>query len=111
MNRNNKQFFKVTTSNRKSLGLRRNPTILTFPLGRWIKSPIVKEGKSDAGGIWLAVSLSNARHLAKYMLEKYGERCRIFKASIGKVLFRNSYRIKTDKVRCDEEVVCTAAKD
>jgi hypothetical protein len=94
----------VTTSDRRSLGLRRNPTILTFPLGKWIKSPVVKKGKSDEGGIWLAASLSNAKKLKKYMLEQHGKRCRIFKASIGQILFKNSYRIKTDKVKCEVEI-------
>lgn len=98
------QFFKVTTSDRRSLGLRRNPTILVFPLGKWIKSPIVKKGKSDEGGIWLAVSLSNAKKLKKYMLEQHGEVCRIFKASVGQILYKNSYRVKTDKVRCEVEI-------
>ena len=98
------QFFKVTTSDRKSLGLRNNPTILTFPLGKWIKSSTVKEGKSDDGGIWLAVSLSNAKRLKKYMFERYGKHCRIFKAAIGRILFKNSYRIKADKIKCEEEI-------
>lgn len=94
----------MTTLDRKSLGLRNNPTILTFPLGKWIKSPTVKEGNSDDGGIWLAVSLSNAKRLKKYMLERYGKSCRIFKATIGRVLFKNSYHIKTDKIRCEVEI-------
>lgn len=97
-------FFKVTTFGRKSLGLRNNPTILTFPLGKWIKSPSVREGKSDDGGIWLAVSLSNARRLKKYMFEHHRKRCRIFRATTGRILFKSSYRIKTDKIRCDEEI-------
>jgi hypothetical protein len=98
------EFFKVTTSNLQSLGLRKNPTILIFPLGEWVKSPTIKEGNSDDGGIWLAVSLSNARRLKKYMFERYGEPCRIFKATVGQILFKNSYRVKTDKIRCEVEV-------
>jgi len=98
------EFFKVTTSDRKSLGLRNNPTILTFPLKKWVKSPTVKEGNSNDGGIWLAANLSNANRLKKYMLKRYGKKCRIFRATIGKILFRNSYRIKTDRVRCEDEV-------
>lgn len=98
-------FYKVTTFDRRSLGLRKNPTILTFPLKKWIKSPVVREGSSDEGGIWLAISLSNAKHLKKYMFDHYRKRCRIFRASIGEVLFRNSYRVKTDKVRCEMEVL------
>lgn len=98
------QFFKVTTYRRKSLGLRNNPTILTFPLGVWVESPTVKKGNSDDGGIWLAVSLSNAKRLRKYMFERYGKHCRIFRAVVGRILFRNSYRVKTNKIKCEEEI-------
>lgn len=98
------QFFKVTAPDRKSLGLRNNPTILTFPLKKWINSPTVKKGSSDDGGIWVATTLSNANHLKKYMFKHYGKHCRIFKATIGRILFRNSYRIKTDRIRCEVEI-------
>ena len=97
-------FFKVTTSDQKSLGLRNNPTILTYPTGRWVNSPIVKEGKSDDGGIWVATSLSNAKRLKKYMFEHHGKLCRIYSVIIGRILFETSYRIKTDKVKCEVEM-------
>jgi len=100
-----KKFFKVTTTNRKSLGLRNNPTILYFPLGVWIKSPIIKKGKCDEGGIWITSSLSNAKRLKKYMLDKHRKQCRIFKVSIGKILYQNSYRTKADRIKCEEEIV------
>lgn len=97
-------FFKVTTEDRKSLGLRNNPTILTFPLGKWVKSPIVRRGSSDRGGIWLAVSLSSAKRLKKYMANRYGRHCRVFRASIGEILFKNSYRVKTNRIKCEKEI-------
>lgn len=99
------EFFKVTTSDRKSLGLRKNPTILTFPLREWVESPTVKKGNSDEGGIWLATTYSNAKRLKKYMFDRYGESCRIFRASVGQILFRNVYRVKTDRVRCEVEIL------
>lgn len=98
------QFFKVVTKDRKSLGLRNNPTILNFSVGEWTCSPVIKKGKSDDGGIWLAVSLSNAKRLVKYMLDHHGIKCRIFASTVGQILFKNSYRIKTDKIRCDVEI-------
>lgn len=98
------QFFKVITEDRKSLGLRKNPTILYFPIRKWIKSPTVKEGPSDDGGIWVVISLSNAKRLKKYMMDHYRKKCRIFKVSIGRILFKNSYRIKTDRVKCETEI-------
>lgn len=98
------QFFKVTTSNRQSLGLRGNPTILTFPLREWVKSPTIKKCSCDDGGIWLASSLSNAKRLKKYMMIYYKKRCRIFRATVGQILYRNNYRVKTDKIRCEVEI-------
>ena len=98
------QFFKVTTYNRRSLGLRNNPTILTFPLGKWVKSPTIKKCSCDDGGIWVASSLSNAKRLKKYMMIYHKMKCRIFRVTIGQILWRSSYRIKTDRIRCEVEI-------
>lgn len=92
-------FYKVVTKDMKSLGLRRNPTILTYKLNKWIKSPTIKNNKDDDGGIWVTRTLSNANTLKKYMQNKYGQNCKIFKVIIGEYLYGNSYRIKTDKVK------------
>jgi len=100
-----KQFFKVVTGNMKSLGLKNNKTILKFSLGKWVKSPTIKKGISNDGGIWVAASLSAAKRLKKYMMNQYGKSCKIFKVLIGKILFKNTYRIKTDKVWFEEEVL------
>ena len=98
------QFFKVTTSNRQSLGLRNNPTILTFPLKKWVKSPTIKKCSCDDGGIWLASTLSNAERLKMYMYKYHRKQCRIFRATVGQILYRSSYRVKTDKVKCEVEI-------
>lgn len=97
-------FYKVTTKDHRSLGLRNNPTILKFPLNQWINSPTIKEGKSDDGGIWVTVNLSGARKLQSYMKKKYKKKCLIFLCSIGKILFQNSYRLKTDRIRLEKEI-------
>ena len=96
--------FKVVTQDQKSLGLRHNPTILYFPMNKWVKSPTIKEGECHDGGIHVAVRLSAAKQLKKYMLKKHGKKCRIFLVYLGKILFENSYRFKTDKVCCFGEV-------
>ena len=92
-------YYKVVTEDLESLGLRNNPMILHFPLGRWITSPTIKEGKSDDGGIWVCSFLSGARKLQKYMREKHNIETLIFEVEIGDILYYNSYRTKTDKVK------------
>lgn len=81
------KFWKVVTMNLRSLGLRKNPTILEYQVNKWITSPKIKEGPSDDGGIWVAPSLSNARRLKKYMKENHNKICRIFTCSIGDILY------------------------
>jgi hypothetical protein len=98
--------YKVVTDTMQSLGLRKNPNILTYPVGEWYFLPetLVVPGKSDYGGVWVAKTLSGAKRLADYVKEKYGIRTRIFRAYIAKVLYGNSYRIKTDGLFLSEEV-------
>lgn len=94
----NNLYYKVVTQENKSLGLRRNPTILTYPFDQWIKSPTIKNGKSDDGGIWVTHLLSNAKRLKLYMKQQYNLGVLIYPCKIGKILYQNSYRTKTDKV-------------
>lgn len=98
--------YKVVTIELKSLGLRRNPNILTYPIGDWYILPDnwIEEGKGDWGGMWLSRVPSTAKRLRLYMKEKHNKECRIFKSYIGKDLYHNSYRVKTDKVRMFEEM-------
>jgi hypothetical protein len=99
--------YKVVTFDLKSLGLRKNPNVLQYPLDKWYVLPNlqIKGGKDDCGGIWCAVDLSNAKHLKKYMQKKYNQKTRIFKTAIGQVLYRNNYRVKTDKICLLEEIL------
>jgi hypothetical protein len=91
-------YYKVVTVDLKSLGLRKNPNILNFEIGRWVHENFPKVGKSDDGGIWVANGRGQANTLQKYMLSK-GVPTRIFKVEIGEILYSNSYRTKTSKVR------------
>jgi len=95
-------YYKVVTENMESLGLRRNPTILKYKLNKWIKSPTIKEGSSDDGGIWVVKTKSNANKLVKYMRKMHKVNCLIFEAKIGKILYENNYRIKVNKVKLYE---------
>ena len=96
--------YKVVTIELKSLGLKRNPTILQYEVGKWIASPEVIKGKGDAGGIWSCRLLSGAKRIRLYMLRKHNIACRIYKVELGRILFANNYRIKTDMVRLIEEI-------
>ena len=91
----------------RSLGLRRNPNIVNYQVGEWLFLPpsLVREGKSDFGGIWLARTKSKAYELQDYMKKMYSEDARVFKAVIDEVLYANSYRIKTNGVRLYEEIL------
>lgn len=98
------KYYKVTTHDWRSLGLRRNPTILFYAPHEWTVSPTIKKGKSDDGGIWVCVKMSGAKALAKYMKQRYNMNCRIFEVIIGETLFENSYRLKTDRVKLMKEM-------
>lgn len=98
--------YKVVTQDRGSLGLRKNPNILIYQLGMWtiLQNHQIIEGKQDYGGIWAATKLSGAKKLQKYMKEKYNRPTRIFKSQLGEILYSNSYRIKTNKIKLLEEI-------
>jgi hypothetical protein len=82
------------------LGLRKNPNILKFG-NYWVyeKSPIYSS--SDTGGIWVTATLSCAKQLKKYFEKRYSKAL-IFQCEIGDVLYQNSYRVKTNKVKLIE---------
>lgn len=94
-----KPLYKTVTGGLRSLGLRNNPTILKYIVGGWVYSPTVKKGKADDGGIWVAVRRSGAETLKKYMKKKYNRSCRVYTVEIGDILYQNSYRLKTNKVK------------
>ena len=98
--------YRVLTKDLKSLGLRRNPNILQYPIGEWYFLPknYIIEGKDDFGGIWVARTFGNARKLSEYMKEKHDTETRLFKTAIDRILFENSYRIKTNGIYLFEEL-------
>ena len=98
--------YRVVTTDLKSLGLAKNPNILKYPNGEWyfLDESDVEEGKGDWGGIWLARIPSSARMLQKYMKRVHDVKTRIFKAAIDRVLYVNSYRLKTNGIMMYEEI-------
>jgi hypothetical protein len=98
-------MYKVVTEELKSLGLRKNPNIMLFPVGIWKHEPYEPQyDNKDWGGIWCCRKLSAARALKKYYEKRYGK-AKIFECEIGNVLFENSYRTKTDGVKLLKEVI------
>ena len=92
--------YKVVTEDLKSLGLRKNPNVMTFYINKFVKEKNrLEKNNKDYGGIWCAVNLSNAKRLSKYIKQKYNKETKIFMVEIGKILYQNSYRVKTDKVK------------
>lgn len=98
--------YKVVTKDLKSLGLRKNPNILTYEINKWyaLSENKIKEGCEDWGGIWVARTLSSAKGLRNYMKKEYSKQTRIFKTALDKILYFNSYRVKTNAVLMFEEI-------
>lgn len=97
-------MYKVVTENMESLGLRKNPNVMWFRMGDWYQEPQPQGGKQDIGGIWCCEKLSAARALKGYFENRYG-RARIFECEIGMVLYQNSYRTKTDRIKLIKEIL------
>ena len=98
--------YKVVTKDMESLGLRKNPNIMKFVMGKWVSlnDVQIKEGPGDWGGIWVAKNIGGANTLWKYMNEKYDRECLIIKCEVDRILYENSYRIKTNAVFLFERI-------
>lgn len=92
--------FKVVTENLESLGLRKNPNIIRYPINEWcfLNPENIRKGNDDFGGIWLARTLSGARGLSRYMKNKHSKKTRIFESVLDEILYANDYRIKTNGI-------------
>jgi len=96
-------MYKVLTEKMESLGLRKNPNIMWHRIGEWFVDPVMHVDNSNDGGIWCCSKLSAARALKRYFESRYG-RARIFECEIGIVLYQNSYRTKTDRIKLIKEI-------
>jgi hypothetical protein len=98
--------YKIVTDELKSLGLRRNPNIMTFSIGDWVKLPNdqVTVDNDDWGGIWAAQKKGSVKMLKTYMLEEYGRVTRAFLTAMYRPVYANSYRIKSQGVMLLEEI-------
>ena len=98
--------YKVVTDDMRSLGLRHNPNILTYPVHEWFVLPPnwIEGGGTDWGGFWASRTKSGAKRLREYVKEKHDIDARIFKAYLGTLLYYNTYRIKTDRIYLSREL-------
>lgn len=99
--------YKIVTTDLKSLGLRKNPNIMTFPVGEWVLLPDeeVIVGKDDEGGIWMARSKGSIPTYKKYMMEKYNRETKAFLSAMYRPVFANDGRIKSQGVMLLEEIL------
>ena len=86
------------------MDLRKNLKSLEIEKEKWVYEENPQPGNQDSGGIWVANGKGNAHTLKKYMQEK-GVATKLFAVEIGKILYSNSYRTKTNKVRLLYEVL------
>jgi hypothetical protein len=97
-------MYKVVTEKMESLGLRKNPNIIWYRMGEWFVDPIMFPDNRNDGGIWCCEKLSAARALKRYYEKRYGK-ARIFECEIGIILYKNSYRTKTDRIKLIQEIL------
>lgn len=99
-------IFRVVTIDMKSLGLRNNPHIVTYTVGKWLSLPwtCVLEGKADWGGLWAARTYGTAKKYVKYMKAKHNMSARVFLACADRILFQNGERVKTNALFLIDEI-------
>lgn len=98
--------YKIVTENLESLGLRKNPNIMIFPVGEWVILPDdqVRADKGDWGGIWTALHKGSIPTLKNYMMNEYQTETRAFLTAMKRPVFLTSYRIKSQGVMLLEEI-------
>ena len=89
-----------------SLGLRRNPNVLEFTVGKWfiLSEDKIRLNSKDWGGIWMARIPSEARRLQKYVKRKYDKITYVFKTAFDQLLYYNYRSIKTNAVLLYQEL-------
>ncbi len=100
--------YKVVTLDNKSLGLRKNPTIYTYDIGKWkiMSEEEVIRDDVDVGGIFSGASLASARKTQKYCLERQKDpfETQIFFAAVYKPFLANGYKVKSQGIMLLEEL-------
>ncbi len=98
--------YKVVTSKMESLGLRNNPSILTFPVGVWVaeKEEYLVPSNADWGGIWTALRRGSIKTLKDHCWNTWGMETKGFLTAIDNPVFSNSYRIKSQRVMLLQEI-------
>jgi hypothetical protein len=89
-----------------SLGLRRNPNILHYPINKWFSLPEdwIVPGPQDWGGVSIARTVGKVHWMQKYMKEKHNMETRVFKTAFEDIIHHKEWRIKTNKLLMYEEI-------
>ena len=98
--------YKVVTTEMESLGLRKNPNRMKFPVGEWVfEQRQLKHDISDDGGIWTALREGNVNTYKKYIMDKYLKSSRGFlTAAYNPVAVAGGYRVKSEGVMLIKEI-------
>lgn len=91
-------FFKVLRRDLTSVGLL-GATRMRYRFGVWNR-PLepLSDHPLKGGGLWVARKESDAWQRKKYLWKKHRVSARIFRCKIDRIIFENSYRVKTDGV-------------
>ena len=89
-----------------SLGLRRNPHILHYPINEWLYLPKkqIQEGPQDWGGISILLKPSQAKWMQNYMLDMHSMETRVFKAAFKDIIHLKERSVKTNAILMYEEI-------
>lgn len=98
--------YKLVTEDLWSLELRRNPTPMNFPVGKWIfEERDLEYSNKDFGGIWTAIRKGNMSGLRKHCRETWDMETRGFLTAVyNPIAFVGNYRIKSEGVMLMKEV-------
>jgi len=98
--------YKVVTQSLQSLGLRKNPNIMTFPVGEWVilADNQTKRDDGDWGGVWTTLRKGSVNTLKRHCISTHGMETRAFLTAIFNPVFANSYRVKSQGVMLLKEL-------
>lgn len=99
--------YKVVTENLESLGLKDNPTIMTFPVCRWVNlddAEVVPGLETDVGGIFTALRKGRIKDLKSHCWDTWEMKSRGFLVAINNPVGNNDYRLKSQGVKLLKEI-------
>lgn len=97
--------YKLVTAKMESLGLRSNPNIMKFPVGKWVEEQDkLIPTDIDWGGIWTALRKGSLSTLKKHCMDTWGMKTKGFLTAVYNPVYANSYRVKSEAVMMLKEI-------